>query len=229
MSLGIVILIVAVILVLFGVGHRILDRLRLNDKVALVLMIAIIGFSFVPDIPLGGGWSVNVGGALIPFGLVVYLWIKAGSTWEKIRSIIAGIISAGVVIATNMLLPAEPEALAIDPYIIYGVLAGLTAYLFGRSRRSAFMAGIMGVLLADIVRGIINGARGIPVTVRLGGAGAADAVVLSGFIAVLLAEGIGELLEKIQGGTRHKDMVFEEGEFKHAGPHGAGKRGDRHE
>ena len=168
MSLGIVILTVAVILVLFGVGHRVLDRLRLNDKVALLLMIAIIGFSFVPDIPLGGGWSVNVGGALIPFGLVVYLWIKAGSTWEKIRSIIAGIISAGVVIATNMLLPAEPEALSIDPYIIYGVLAGLTAYLFGRSRRGAFMAGIMGVLVADIARGIINGARGIPVTVQLG-------------------------------------------------------------
>ena len=67
---------------------------------------------------------MNVGGALIPFGLVVYLWIKAGSTWEKVRSIIAGIISAGVVLATNMLLPAEPEALSIDPYIIYGVLAG---------------------------------------------------------------------------------------------------------
>ena len=126
------ILTVAVILVLFGVGHRILDRLRLNDKVALVLMIAIIGFSFVPDIPLGGGWSVNVGGARIPFGLVVYLWIKAGSTWEKIRSIIAGLISAGVVVATDMLLPAEPEALAIDPYHLR--CAGGTDGVFGRSR-----------------------------------------------------------------------------------------------
>jgi hypothetical protein len=228
-SLGIVILIVAVILVLFGVGQRVLDRLRLNDKVALILMVAIIGFSFVPDIPLGGGWSVNVGGVLIPFGLVVYLWIKAGSTWEKVRSVIAGIISAGVVLATNMLLPAEPEALSIDPYIIYGALAGLTAYLFGRSRRGAFMAGIMGVLVADITRGIINGIRGIPVTVSLGGAGAADAVVLSGFIALLLAEGVGELLEKIQGGTRHKNMVFDDGEFKPAGQVPGRNRGDRDE
>lgn len=228
MSLGIVILVVAVILVLFGVGHRVLDRLRLNDKVALVIMVAIIGFSFVPDIPLGGGWSVNVGGALIPFGLVVYLWIKAGTTWEKIRSILAGLISAGVVIAADMLLPSEPEALNVDPYLIYGALAGLTAYLFGRSRRAAFMAGIMGVLVADIARGIINGAQGIPVTVRLGGAGAADAVVLSGFIALLLAEGVGELLEKIRGGTQHKDMVFEDGEFKPA--HSVDRRGsDRNE
>lgn len=228
MSLGIVILVVAVILVLFGIGHRILDRLRLNDKVAMIIMVAIIGFSFVPDIPLGGGWSVNVGGALIPFGLVVYLWIKADTVWEKIRSVLAGFISAGVVLATDMILPPEPEMLTIDPYIIYGLLSGLAAYLFGRSRRAAFMAGIMGVLVADIARGIINGAQGIPVTVRLGGAGAADAVVLSGFIAVLLAEGVGELLEKLQGGTRHKDMTFEDGEFKpaHAGHR---KRGDRHE
>lgn len=225
MSLGIVILVVAIILVLFGVGHRVLDRLRLNDKVALIVMIAIIGFSFVPDISLGGGWSVNIGGALIPFGLVVYLWIKAGSTWEKIRSVIAGIISAGVVLATDMLLPAEPEALTVDPYLIYGLLAGLTAYLFGRSRRGAFMAGVMGVLLADIARGIINGAQGIPVTVRLGGAGAADAVVLSGFIALLLAEFVGELLEKLQGGTRHKEMVFDKGEFRHA-PVSSRRRGD---
>ena len=101
----------------------------------------------------------------------------------------------------------------IDPNYVYGIIAGVIAYLFGRSRRASFIAGIVGVLLADIAQGVINYMNNLPTPVRLGGAGAVDAVVISGFLAVLLAEIVGEIREKIQGGTEKKNMGYDKGEF----------------
>ena len=57
----------------------------------------------------------------------------------------------------------------------------------------------MGVLLADIAQAVLNAVNGVPVNLNLGGAGALDAVVLSGLTAVLLSELFGALLERITG------------------------------
>ena len=62
------------------------------------------------------------------------------------------------------------------------------------------MAGILGVILADSAIGIVNWRNGVAQTVRLGGAGALDAVVLSGVTAVLLCELVGEVMERIARG-----------------------------
>lgn len=205
MSFGLILLVVVTVLVLFGVGQRVLDRMKLNDKVALAFMAAIIAGSFIPDISLGRDFSINVGGALVPLILVVYLFISAESSQERIRGAFAAIITAAAVYAASKLLPSDPEEFIFDPNYLYGILAGIVGYLFGRSRRSAFIAGILGVILADITQGIVNAVSNIPSKVRLGGAGAFDAVVLSGIIAVLLAEVIGEFREKMQGGTTKKE------------------------
>ena len=76
--------------------------------------------------------------------------------------------------------------------------------MLGRSRRSAFVAGILGVILADAAIGIVNWRSGVNQTVRLGGAGALDAVVLSGVTAVLLCELVGEVMERISRGRMHR-------------------------
>ncbi len=49
MTIGMIILIVVAILILLGVGQRVLDRMRLNDKLALLFIALIIGLGFVPD------------------------------------------------------------------------------------------------------------------------------------------------------------------------------------
>ena len=67
MSLGLILLIVTAILILFGVAQRVLDKLRLTDRQAL-LMVALIFFGgLLGDIPLGERLSVNLGGAVVPF------------------------------------------------------------------------------------------------------------------------------------------------------------------
>ncbi|MDD4796587.1 MAG: DUF1614 domain-containing protein [Eubacteriales bacterium] len=214
MPLGYILLVVVALLVVFGVAQRVLDRLRLTDRQALLFVAAIFIGSLIPDIPLGGGWSVNIGGALVPLGLCVFLLFKAGTAWEKWRTILASLLAGAGVFALGRFLPAEPENMLLDPNYLYGLAAGLIAYLFGRSRRGAFVAGILGVLLADAAQAILNAINGTPTGVALGGGGVLDATVLSGLLAVLLAEGIGEVRERMQGGSENRGKTtFDGGEF----------------
>lgn len=88
----------------------------------------------------------------------------------------------------------------IDPNLLYGVSGGLIAYVLGRSRRGAFICGVVGVMLADVVNALVLWSQGIQQRLTLGGAGLVDSVVISGILAVLLAEAVGEILERIQRG-----------------------------
>lgn len=198
MTVGMVVLTVVAILVFFGVAQRVLDKMRLNDKTALLLIALMFFGTLIPNIPLGNV-SVSIGGALIPFGICVYLFIRAEGK-EKLRSAIGAIVTGAVIFGLGLLLPSEPEQLPIDPMYLYGVAGGLIGYLLGRSRRGAFICGVTGVLLADIASAVLVWARGVPQPLTLGGAGVFDTAVISGVLAVALCELIGEVLERIARG-----------------------------
>ena len=196
MSLGLVLLSVVSILVLFGVAQRVLDRMQLTDRAALLIAAAIFFGGLVPDLKIGNV-SVNVGGALVPLGVCVYLLIKTDTAKEFWRAVAGSVITAALIFALGRVLPDEPENITIDPNYIYGLAGGIVAYILGRSRRAAFICGVMGTLLADIAVGVINWSKGIDQTLQLGGAGALDVVVISGLVAVLLAELVGEVMERM--------------------------------
>lgn len=202
MPIGMIILLVVGVLVYFGIAHRILDRMRLTDKQALLFIAAVIVGSFI-DIPIMRApveVTMNVGGALLPILLSIWLIFKADETAERVRAILAAILVAVVVSLGSRYLPYEPENMFLDPKIIYGISAGLIAYLAGRSRRSAFVGGVLGIVLSDIVHMVTIIGLGIPGTTDIGGAGAFDVVMIAGIIAVMVAELVGETREKIQGG-----------------------------
>lgn len=195
---GLIALLVVSILIYFGVAHRVLDRLRLTDKAALAVIAAIIIGSFF-DIPLGARVTINLGG-IIAVGLAVYVLLGAGTAYEKIRAIIAAAVTGLALFLAGRYLGAEPEQIFIDPIYIYPLVAGIVGYLAGRSRRGAFFAAVIGVLSLDVGQYIYLVRTGVRGTVALGGAGAFDSLILAGILAVLLAEVIGESLERIQGG-----------------------------
>lgn len=215
MSIGLIVLIVVGLLVIFGAGQRALDRLRLSDKQALLFIALIIGLGFVPDIPLGGNVTVNLGGCVIPLILCGYLFVRAGTWMERGRAIAASLVTGMVCYIIGRYTADEPETITFDPNYLYGVAGGVVAYLFGRSRRAAFIAGVTGVLIADVIASIEVWLQGLDQTLALGGAGAYDAVVISGILAVLLAELIGEIAERIARGKRPPDREYsiESGEF----------------
>lgn len=197
---GMIALIVVSILIYFGLAHRVLDRMRLNDRSALIIIAAIIIGSFI-DVPITPRITINLGG-IITVGVAVYVLLGAGTTWEKVRALIAAAVTGLVLFIAARYLGAEPEQIFIDPIYIYPLVAGIVGYLAGRSRRGAFFAAVIGVLALDVGQYIYLIRTGVRGVVHVGGAGAFDSLVLAGILAVLLAEFVGESLERIQGGPR---------------------------
>lgn len=212
LPLGMIILVAASVLVYFGLAQRLLDRMRLSDKGALGIIAALIVGSFI-DIPLLRGntqISVNVGGALVPLGLAAYLVSKTGSKKEITRTIVATLATAGIIyILGSVIMTGEvrDRTTYLDPLYVYPLVGGSVAYLLGRSRRAAFVAATIGVLLLDIIHLIWLNVTGTPGNVNIGGAGVFDSIVVAGLVAVLIAEIIGETRERLQGGpeTRGRD------------------------
>ncbi|MCL6591242.1 MAG: DUF1614 domain-containing protein [Firmicutes bacterium] len=201
MMIGIVILTGISILIFLGMAHRVLDRLYLSDRGGLLFIAALIAGSFI-DIPVWRNPSVtiNVGGAILPVVLAVYVLSKAGSGKEWVRSITGIIITTGILYAINRFYHFDTRQGIIEPQYLWAILAGVAAYLAGRSRRLSFIIATLGIVAMDIVYAFETGRRGINAITRIGGAGIFDTVIIAGILAVLLAEIIGESREALQGG-----------------------------
>lgn len=200
MSIGMILLTATAILVFFGVTQRVLDKLHLTDRAALVLIALMFFGTLIPNIMIGNV-SISIGGTVIPVGICIYLLIRADTVRERVRAVVGSFVTAGIIYALSTFMPDEPEAIVIDPMYLYGIVGGLVAYLLGRSRRGAFVCGVLGVLWADIAVSVVNRINGIQQQLTLGGAGVFDAMVISGLLGVVLAELIGELIERFVRGN----------------------------
>ncbi len=196
MSAGMVILTVVAVLIIFGILQRVLDRIYLTDRAALLLVALMFVGTLLPRINLGMV-SISLGGAVIPLGVCIYLLIRANSSAEVWRPLIGAVVTAAAVYGLSLLLPSEAEELPADPILLFSLCGGIVACILGRSRRGAFICGILGMLLADTATAVINWSQGVQQQLVLGGAGMADTVVISGVIAVLLAEIVGEITERV--------------------------------
>ncbi|KAF0195517.1 MAG: hypothetical protein FD169_1330 [Bacillota bacterium] len=200
LPVGLIALVIVTILILSGIAQRVLDRMKMNDRTALILVLGMLVGGLLPDLPMTRSLAINVGGGLIPIGISIYLLLSAGTSKERWRTLFATVITTGVVYFVAAYLPTEPENMALDPVYTFALIAGITAYLFGRSRRGSFIAGVLGVVFNDLIYGIQLLRAGFEGQTTIGGAGIFDTVVLAGLIAVLLAELVGETREKLQGG-----------------------------
>jgi len=206
MSVGMVILTAVAVLIFFGALQRVLDRMYLSDRAALLVTAVMFAGTLLPNVELGRV-SLNLGGAVIPLAVCAFLFIKADTAQERLRTLMGSILTAAAVYVLSRLLPAEAEALPMDPMLLYALSAGAIAWILGRSRRGAFICGVLGVLLADTATALVNWRQGIDQQLVLGGAGVADAVVVSGVLAVLLTELIGELMERIVRRRKRREQT----------------------
>lgn len=215
MTIGLVLLTAVTVLIFFGIAQRVLDKMQLTDTAALVIVALMFFGSLAPNLSLGR-LEINVGGALVPAGVCVYLFFKADQRIEIVRTLAGAALTAAAVYWLGRWMPDEPEAIAFDPNYVYGLAAGLIAYLLGRSRRGAFICGVMGVLLADAAAAWQNWRSGIDQPLVLGGAGAMDVMLLSGILAVLLAEGVGETAERLTRGRKAPEQPPAAAPVKHS-------------
>lgn len=202
MTVGLILLLAVSVVVFLGFAHRVLDRMHLNDKQALVAVLLILVGGFV-DIPIYRGlWtiSLNLGGSVIPVIIAIYVLSRADTPSETGRGIFSAVATGAALVAISKVFTFEEGRTIIDSIYVFGLVAGAIAYLLGRSRRAAFVGAVLGVVLLDIAHLVEVIVRRIPSTVNLGGAGAFDAVIIAGIIAVGLAEIFGETMERLQRG-----------------------------
>ncbi len=127
--------------------------------------------------------AINLGGALIPLALSVFLLVK-----HKIYAEAA--VGVAIISAITYLVarPVPGVGIAIPP-LLPPIFAAAVALLISRQHAAplAYIAGSMGCLLgADVFNLYRIRELGAPI-VSIGGAGISDGVFLTGIIAVLLA------------------------------------------
>jgi uncharacterized membrane protein len=127
--------------------------------------------------------AVNVGGAVIPTLLSLYLLVKTGLYG---RALIA--VAVMTAVAHALAYPVRGMGIAV-PVFIPPVVAAVTALVLSRQAAPAlaYIGGSMGMLIgADLLNlGRIQ-ELGAPVA-SIGGAGRFDGIFMTGIVAVLLA------------------------------------------
>ncbi|HTT61728.1 MAG TPA: DUF1614 domain-containing protein [Bryobacteraceae bacterium] len=156
------------------------------EEVVSGRLVDFFGIRYV--VPVVQEWpgtvvAVNVGGALIPVILSIYLLMKN-------RLYLRGVLAVAVVALVTHRLAYPVRGVGISvPIFVPPIVAALTAMVIGWRRAAplAYIAGSLGTLVgADLLNlGRIQG-LGAPVA-SIGGAGTFDGVFLSGIIAVLLS------------------------------------------
>jgi len=148
--------------------------------------VSYFGVSYaVPEVVKQGRTilAVNLGGALIPLALSVYLLVK------RAIYIQAAIGVAIMTVVTHLLATPVPGVGIAMPTLLPPILAAIVAVAISREHAAplAYITGSMGCLLgADVLNLYRIQELGAPVA-SIGGAGVSDGVFLTGIIAVLLA------------------------------------------
>jgi uncharacterized membrane protein len=156
------------------------------EQVVSGRLVEFYGVRYV--IPVVREWpgtiiAINVGGALIPVILSLYLLIK-----NKIY--VRGVLAVAVVAVVAHLLAVPVHGLGISlPAFIPPIVAALAAMALGWRQAAplAYIAGSLGTLIgADLLNLDKVQGLGAPVA-SIGGAGTFDGVFLAGIVAVLLS------------------------------------------
>ncbi len=148
----------------FGVTYRI-PRVEYGQKVTVV--------------------AVNVGGALIPSAVSIYLLLRASQPLVLLSFV--GIVAVALV--THLFARPVKGVGIVTPIFIPPVAAAVAALILSASQPQiiAYVAGTLGTLIgADIANLNVIKKLGAPVA-SIGGAGTFDGVFLAGILAVLLA------------------------------------------
>jgi uncharacterized membrane protein len=205
-------LLVLAALIQVGILRYAYMRLGIGPGVALVLLLgSLLGSYFnIPVVDLPGqqiftqrevdlfgmryampvvvDWpgtvlAVNVGGALIPGVMSLYLLIK-GELWG-----LGAVATASVAAVCHVLAHPVPGVGIALPVLVPSMTAGIVALLLSRRHAAAlaYIGGSLGTLIgADLLNlGAIR-RMGAPVA-SIGGAGTFDSVFLTGILAVLIA------------------------------------------
>ena len=161
-------------------------RIRLQEDMEDWRVVSFFGLRFRPPRigrPNEMVLAVNVGGAIIPSILSLYLLVNSPHPFRMMMA-----LAAVTYVVYKIARPVPGIGIAI-PMFIPPIAAALAAIIFnfGWTAPTAYMSGTLGTLIgADILH--LDRLRSLRAPVAsIGGAGTFDGIFLTGILAVLLA------------------------------------------
>jgi uncharacterized membrane protein len=136
---------------------------------------------FGPPVTEYTGVAINVGGAIVPLLLSLYLLTVVPSPWQ------VGIATAIMAVVAKLSSRIIPGRGIVMPMFIPPILSALVAIVLAREFAApvAYIAGTLGTLIgADLLN--LHRIQGFPGIVSIGGAGLFDGIFLVGIVAVFL-------------------------------------------
>jgi len=130
--------------------------------------------------------------------------------------VVATILSGGAIFALTQFYQFEEGHTLIDTNYLFPIVSGVIAYLIGRSRKEAFVAGTLGFLIYDLIHVVRITLGGVPGEADIGGAGAFDSIVIGGLLAVLLSELVGESRERLFRDDDNVSQKFKDTKLAHS-------------
>jgi uncharacterized membrane protein len=191
-EVGFSLLMVVVILVATLLGSFInIPIVKLKTQVPIVKeeFVNFMGLTYrIPQVQHGNAITViaiNVGGALIPTAVFIYLLSRA-----LFLTVVYSLVGVAVVaLITRMVAKPVKGVGIVMPAFIPPIVAAVTAIVLSPNAPLviAYVSGVLGTLIgADLLNLHRVTELGAPVA-SIGGAGTFDGVFLSGIIAVIIA------------------------------------------
>lgn len=223
MPWGISIIAAMAVLLLFGVGRKTAKRLGLNKTLAILLLLVTAAGLLIPDIRIGSALTINLGGFLFPLIVAIYIFAKA-RPGQIGHGLICALAVTAVMLAASYFISPVPEGIIAEPGLLYGVIAGLTAFIAGFNSVSALSGLLSGLVLWDVILGLLyRYYYGLNVPVELGmysfGDTLALAFIICAFLASLTAERAENKAREKQRIKLHKKYsLFEIGDIEQDAP-----------
>ncbi len=127
------------------------------------------------------GVAINLGGALIPLGISLYLLTKTSNIFPILLSLFF------MIIISKTFSKVIPGRGIVLPALIPPIFAALFALIFAPSNPApcAYVSGTLGTLIgADLLN--LHKVKRYPGLISIGGAGVFDGIFLTGIVAVFL-------------------------------------------
>ena len=164
-------------------------KLEANVPIVREKSVSRLGMTYrIPQVEYGETMTtvaVNVGGALIPTGICIYLLIKSAPSMILLS--LVGVLAVSIV--THLVARPVKGVGITTPFLIPPITAAVAAVILSPAHPIviAYVSGVLGALIgADLWNLPKVPELGAPVA-SIGGAGTFDGVFLTGIIAVLLA------------------------------------------
>ncbi len=189
MTIGLVLLAVIAILIFFGLSDKFFKNLGVASWIGFLIALALIVGAVIPNITIGG-FTMNLGGFIVPIIGMIILAAFIGWNWDLARLAFAEISVAAVAVATRVLILPDNSGMILAASLIVGFVGGTVAYLIGRSRLSTLAAVMGGVVLGDLIVNLIYvyGIGGY--TFSMGTRGVFDSIIVGCVFGILLLEAV---------------------------------------